>query len=94
MARNLSVEGMLLEIEGGCTLGIGDGVMLSVQSALGSFEVPSVVLHCNANCMGLMFHKPQPQLYRLIVHSSRHARAPISSRVLLSSDVTMGGPRR
>lgn len=84
-ARNLSVEGMLLETDGADVgLGIGDAVLLLVQSEAGLFEVPSMVLHCNANCMGLMFHEPQPQLYRLFVPSVRYAHAPVGSRILLN----------
>ena len=83
-ARNLSVEGMLLEMEGGSVLGIGDGVTLSVQADMGLFEVPSVVLHSNANCVGLMFQEPQPQLYRLMVHAVRNAHGPIDRHMLFS----------
>ena len=82
-ARNLSVEGMLLEM-GQVVLSIGDQVDLSISLKEGVFSVPAVVLHSNSDCTGVMFCRPQPGLYRIIAQPMRYAHVPISSRMVLT----------
>ena len=82
-ARNLSVEGMLLEM-GPVILSIGDQVDLTISLKEGVFSVPAVVLHSNSDCTGIMFCHPQPALYRIIAQPMRYAHMPISSRMALA----------
>jgi len=90
-ARNLSVEGMLLEM-GEVMLSIGDQVDLSITLKEGVFSVPAVVLHSNSDCTGVMFCRPQPGLYRIIAQPMPYAHTPISSRIVLTQGALGSSP--
>jgi hypothetical protein len=66
LGRNLSVEGMLLEVTD-TILPIGDQIMLQLHTKNRVWSIPSKVVHSNANCMGIMFLEPQSELYRFYV---------------------------
>ena len=63
-ARNLSVEGMLLELDHQ-VLPIGDPISLYVQMQGCWLEMSAVIQSSNESCMRVKFDKPQPEFYRL-----------------------------
>ncbi len=83
-ALNLSVEGMLLET-GDITLSTGALVDLHIHTGAGDMKIPAAVIHSNTGCTGVMFHRPQPDLYRMITQPLNHGRSTIAGRVPLGA---------
>jgi len=82
-ALNLSVAGMLLDYDGAC-LATGSSISIFTNLKGLKLEIPAVVIHCNSNCLGIMFCKPQPDLYRVVTGSMRCAHLSINSRTPVS----------
>ncbi len=78
-ALNLSISGMLLEYNG-ANLAIGSGIDIIACFKEWKAEIPAIVIHSNSSCTGVMFQNPQPDLYRIITGTMRHARLSINSR--------------
>jgi len=82
-ALNLSVAGMLLDYDGAC-LATGSSISILTNLKELKLEIPAVVIHCNSNCIGIMFCKPQPDLYRAVTRSMRCAHLLTNSRTPVS----------
>ncbi len=82
-ALNLSIAGMLLDYEG-ADLDIGASIDVCASFKGWEEEIPAVVVHCNSNCIGVMFCKLQPDLYRAATRSMRSDHLSINSRTLVS----------
>ena len=64
-ARNISLEGMLLQAaEVG--LGVGAEVVLHIDAGSRTWKVPAVVLHNYGHTIGVMFVQRQPDLYQAV----------------------------
>jgi len=82
-ALNLSISGMLLDYDGaGLAIGSNVDVFACFQGCKSA--MPAVVIHCNSSCIGIMFKKSQPDLYRAVTESMHCARLPINGRTPLS----------
>ena len=81
---NLSVEGMLLESDEQMPA-MGAGVEVCVRSEGWKREVPATVVHSNGSCMGIMFCKSQPELYRVITLPLGSTQMPVNSRTPLAA---------
>ena len=82
-ALNLSIAGMLLDYDGeGLEVGSSMSIVVSLKNW--KSEIPSIVVHCNSNCIGVKFHKPQSDLYRVVTRSVRCTDLSINSRIPIS----------
>jgi len=82
-ALNLSIAGMLLDYNG-AYLDIGASIDICARFKGWEAEISAVVIHCNSNCIGIMFCKPQPDLYRMVTQSMRSSHLSINSRTPVS----------
>lgn len=80
-ARNLSVDGMLLESDKPSQIK-GSRIDLSIQLDRRHYEIQAIIKRRINNQIGVMFCKPQPELYRLIARHKRYAHTTISSHVM------------
>jgi len=78
-ALNLSISGMLLDYDGE-NIAIGSNIDVFARFKRCELAMPAVVVHCNSNCVGIMFKTAQPDLYRAVMESMRCAHLPINGR--------------
>lgn len=70
-ARNLSVQGLYLEVKA-LTVPTGTFVELEFDCLGREWLLPALVIHREANGIGIMFCDPQPELYRGVIETLGH----------------------
>lgn len=82
--HNLAPEGMLLENNQNLS-NIGARIELQVSWNDRSWNIPALITHCNNECIGVMFDRRQPELYKMLTQPRRSHSRPVSRRHFIVS---------
>ncbi len=75
-ARNLSPEGMYVRTSN-LTLPTGTMIEIELDRWGRHWLIPAIVVHGDSRGVGLMFRKPQPELYRYEMAAPATPRPPV-----------------
>jgi len=83
LARNISLEGMLLEPESS-TQQPGTKVHLACRLNDLSWQIEATVMHANSTGLGVKFLQPQPSLVKAAIACLAQTVQPIAGRLSLA----------
>lgn len=83
LARNISLEGMLLEPES-ATQHTGTKIQLACRLNDSSWQIEATVMHANSTGLGVKFLQPQPSLVKAAIAGLAKTAQPIAGRLSLA----------
>jgi hypothetical protein len=83
MARNISLEGMLLE-SNSASQQTGAKIQLACLVNDINWHIDATVIHANSTGLGVKFNRPQPRLVKALTAGLESQTQPISGRFSLA----------